>query len=65
MVSDTDPFTETFTRRQWHEIKKALQTRRKYLKHGLRLGTADSSDVMMVEALIDAVNRMLAEAASG
>lgn len=57
----TELLTAEFTRLQWKEIKKALRTRRQFLRKGVREATVFIDDVRMVEALIQDVNELLAD----
>jgi hypothetical protein len=59
-ADDNTLLTATLTKRQWREIKKALQKRRSYINDGIRKGTATQQDRIMVDAVIAEVDALLA-----
>jgi hypothetical protein len=58
-MQPTEILSAEFTRLQWMEIKKALQTRKQFVNKGTRLGTASVDDVRMLEALIQDIRELL------
>lgn len=59
--SDCDLFTFSWTRRQLYEVKHALVKRKQFLKQGLRRGTVDEQDILLIEALLQDIAARLSQ----
>jgi len=58
-MQPTEFLSASFTRLQWMEIRKALQTRKQLLRKGTRDGTASIDDVRMLDAIIHDIQTLL------